>query len=248
MGIRIAVNAVIDQVLLHIFVVQIPLMATGCFSFAFKRIPSFLYPTDPNQLSRSPELDGESSLTRLFRSKSELNVKKSRKNSSWAKLSFSEGDVCKVAKEHEGVLESSGPRYRRVLRDVGSPGELDDSNPHVVHRFSKKYLEKHNIDNVPCTNVKTTLSDSKKHLFFEENDFHTSTKPTISFGNEVEVIEYDKLETVQTTNLYMHKVQLTTGDDVLDVEGDEQNDTGKENNKKSIKSEDNAPLWFDSTF
>lgn len=202
-------------------------MATGCFSFAFKRIPSFLQGG-----SADPESDDDSKLSGLFRSKSELNVKKTRRNSFWSKPSLSEADVCRLA-------PAGTRRYRRVLRDVESAGEsAHDSNAHVVHRFSKEHLEKLNIDKTTDHSVnedKTLPSEtsdqrtSKKHPS-EDHERPTLSKLTISFENEVEVIEYDRLEEVQTKHLYTHKVQLATGEEVTNAEeDDEQSSPQKEN-------------------
>lgn len=227
-------------------------MATGCFSFALRRIPSFLSSADHGDGGGSEDSSDEGSpLARLFRSKSELNVKKNRRGSGggggsgfWSKPSLSEADVRRMADRQ---------RYRRVLRDVGSPDEASScggSNPHVVHRFTKKYLQKHNIDKSSSSSAaehsgscsEEGSKNWRKHQQEQEDGDARPilSKTTISFENEVEVFEYDKLEKVEAERLCTHKVQLTTGDDATleEDEGDDEgrSDPDKENPRMLISS------------
>jgi hypothetical protein len=134
----------------------------------------------------------------------------------------------------------------------------DDDNPNVVHKFSKEYLEKHNIDKASSSAAPTTYSNqfgSRKYLPYEVSGStilkrplsvsesgaaaprSPSNRPTISFGNEVEVIEFDKKEKVKARSSCMRRVQLSMDEDVKhgvedndDTEGD---DAEKENSCRS---------------
>lgn len=71
----------------------------------------------------------------------------------------------------------------------------------------------------------------------------------ISFENEVEVFEYDKLEKVEAEHLYTHRVQLVTGDDtVMEEEGgdDGRSDPEMEDPRMLISSHvEDSDLCYD---
>lgn len=204
-------------------------MASGCFPF--KRLPwtpSYSGPT-------SVEIDPRSPPRRLFRSKSDNDVKKS---SYKLMTSLSEMDVRRSSDRRQSN-PCSARRYRRVLRDVAPSGGFLDDNPNVVRKFSKEYLEKHNIDKasadqfgsrkeLPYEVTGTTIL--KKPLVSESGVRTTAAnRPTISFGNEVEVIEFDKKEKVKVKSSSMRRVQLSMDEDVRCIVDETENDPEKEN-------------------
>lgn len=188
-------------------------------------------PSDPTHTSA--ETDPGSPLTRLFRSKSDMDVKRS---SYKLMTSLSEMDVRRPSDRRHST--SSSRRYRRVLRDVPPSCGLLDDNPNVVHKFSKEYLEKHNIDKASADQFGsrkelpyevTGSTILKKPLASESGMRTAANRPTISFGNEVEVIEYDKKEKVKVKSSCMRRVQLSMDEDVKCIVDDTENDPEKEN-------------------
>lgn len=192
--------------------------------------------SDPSHTSSETEPDPGSPLTRLFRSKSDTDVKKS---SYKMMSSLSEMDVRRPSDRRHS--NPSSRRYRRVLRDVAPSSDSLDDNPNVVHKFSKEYLEKHDIDKaasaadqfgsrkeLPYEVTGSTIL--KKPAVVSDSGVRTaSNKPTISFGNEVEVIEYDKKEKVKAKSSCMRRVQLSMDEDGRGMVDETENDPEKEN-------------------
>lgn len=214
-------------------------------------------PSDPSHASSAETDPAGSSLSRLFRSKSDPNVKRSSYKLMTPLSAMSEMDIRRSSDRRlsnsSSSSNSSARRYRRVLRDVAPSGDgFLDENPNVVHKFSKEYLENHNIDKISTDQYGsgkdlpyevTGSTILKKPFGSSESGVRISAnKPTISFGNEVEVIEYDKQEKVKVkSSCMLRRVQLSMDEDTKCIVDDPE----KENSRRETSPcyEDVLTRW-----
>eukprot|EP00914_Ancora_sagittata_P000793 GHVO01002157.1.p1 GENE.GHVO01002157.1~~GHVO01002157.1.p1 ORF type:complete len:281 (+),score=57.54 GHVO01002157.1:86-928(+) len=213
----------------------------GCFDFRM-RASSF----DMHQLAQRHKL---AKFTKIFRSRSDTNVKGSPSSSP-------------LVSPKDSPMGSPGGqprrRFARVVKDAERKGE-EYENPHVIRRYTPGYVEekfvplqKWNSTEEACAlpydpqedsilkkglSVDTTLSVSDGSTG-ERSPPIAGCEKHASFKEEVEIIEYDKKVKIQKCVCLTHKERLHDDSDSDFLEDLPEDDADKENScceEKSLK-------------
>lgn len=150
--------------------------------------------------------------SKLFRSRSDSNVKSSPRSSP---------SVSPRTSPRSSPGAPARRRFMRVVRDEQSSGE-EYENPHVIRKYTQKYAEtlclrkSQSMDeprSLPYTVSGHTIL--KKFSSFESEsatatpDHSPPSSKHASFREEVEVIEYDKKEKIQKHRFASHRERIS---------------------------------------
>jgi hypothetical protein len=187
------------------FMYRVKMSMAGCLPDFRMRASSF----DMHQLAQRHKL---AKFTKLFRSRSDTNVKSSPA-----------GSPVPGSPKNSPMSSPGGPprrRFMRVVKDAERQGE-EYENPHVIRRYTPRFVDEkwNSMDDVPLPydpqedsilkkglSVDTTLSAGSEGSTGERSP--PACEKHASFKEEVEIIEYDKKGKIQTCHCLTHKEKL----------------------------------------